>query len=142
MKRLISILLTTFIALSMTAETYTIVFNSGNADSSSPTSDLNAIVLTATNNCVDRIIKSSNIYRAKEGYGIKGGKSNGKGELTLGLDDTYHITTMTVYTAAFLPANGADTADIRRLKVYDQEIAWKQVTRQRSVRTNSLSMRM
>lgn len=125
MKRLISILLTTFIALSMTAETYTIVFNSGNADSSSPTSDLNAIVLTATNNCVDRIIKSSNIYRAKEGYGIKGGKSNGKGELTLGLDDTYHITTMTVYTAAFVPANGADTADLRRLKVYDQEIAWE-----------------
>ena len=125
MKRLISILLTTFIALSMTAETYTIVFNSGNADSSSPTTDLKAIVLTATNNCVDRILTSNKIYRAKEGYGIKGGTGSAKGELTLGLDDTYHITTMTVYAAAYVPANGADTANSKRLVVCGQEIAWE-----------------
>ena len=114
-----------FFAINMTAETYTIVFNSGNADSSSPITDLNTIVLSATNNCVDRIIKANKIYRAKEGYGIKGGTGSAKGELTLGLDDTYHITTMTVYAASFVPANGADTAATRRLLVYDREIAWE-----------------
>ena len=43
---------------------------------------------------------ANKIYRAKEGYGIKGGTGSAKGEITLGLDDTYHITTMTVYAAA------------------------------------------
>ena len=107
------------------AEKYTIVFNSGNADSSTPTSELTSIVLSATNNCVNSILTANKIYRAKEGFGLKGGTGSAKGELTLGLDDTYHITTMTVYAAAYVPANGADTAANKRLLVYDQEIAWQ-----------------
>lgn len=112
-------------SMSIFAETFTIVFNSGNADSSTPTSELSSIVLTATGNCVNDVRTANKIYRAKEGYGIKGGTGSAKGELCLGLDDTYHITTMTVYAAAFVPANGADTADVKRLIVYDKEIAWE-----------------
>lgn len=125
MKKTILLLATVLISLGLTAETYTIVFNSGNADSSSPTSDLNSIVYSATGNCVESIISANKIYRAKEGYGIKGGIGGAKGELTLGLDDTYHITNMTVYAAAYVPANGADTAAAKRLVVYNQEIAWE-----------------
>lgn len=125
MKAKLLLIVTLFCSVSMMAETYTIVFNSGNADSSSPTSELTNIVLQATNNCVDEIIRASKIYRAKEGYGIKGGTGSAKGELVLGLDDTYHITTLTVYAAAYVPANGADTAASKRLLVYNQEIAWE-----------------
>ena len=32
---------------------------------------------------------------------------------------------MTVYAAAYVPANGADTAATKRLMVYNQEIAWE-----------------
>ena len=125
MKKTILLLATILISLGLAAETYTIGFNSGNADSSSPTSDLNNIVFSATGNCVERIISANKIYRAKEGYGIKGGTGSAKGEITLGLDDTYHITTMTIYAAAYVPANGADTAAAKRLIVYDKEIAWE-----------------
>ena len=125
MKKLLSLLIISMFSLSLLAETYTIVFNSSNADSSTPTSNLSSIVLSATDNCVDTIRTASCIYRAKEGFGIRGGKGSGKGILTLGLDDTYHITTMTVYAAGYVPANGADTANNRRLIVYNQEIAWE-----------------
>ena len=125
MKRHILLLAGVFFAIGMMAETYTIVFKSGNSDSSSPTSDLSSIVLTATYNCVNEIRMANKIYRAKEGYGIKGGTGSAKGELVLGLDDTYHITSMTVYAAAYVPANGADTAATKRLMVYNQEIAWE-----------------
>lgn len=125
MKAKLFLLVALFCSVTMSAETYTIVFNSGNADSSNPTTELSNIVLSATNNCVDSIILANKIYRAKEGYGIKGGTGSAKGELTIGLDDIYHITTMTIYAAAYLPANGADTAASKRLLVYDQEIAWE-----------------
>ena len=125
MKKTLLLLAATLISLGITAETYTIVFNSGNADSSSPTSDLNSIVYSATGNCVAEIRTANKIYRAKEGYGIKGGTGSAKGEITLGLDDTYHITNMTVYAAAYVPTNGADTAASKRLIVYNQEIAWE-----------------
>lgn len=125
MKKTLLLLAATLISLGITAETYTIVFNSGNADSSSPTSDLNSIIYSATGNCVAEIRTANKIYRAKEGYGIKGGTGSAKGEITLGLDDTYHITNMTVYAAAYVPANGADTAASKRLIIYNQEIAWE-----------------
>ena len=108
------------------AEKYTIVFNSGNADSSSPTDDLNSIVLRATGNCVDEIITANKIYRAKEGYGIKGGTGSAKGELTIGLDDTYHITSLTVYAASYAHKDDSlSTAKIRRGIVINGEyFAW------------------
>lgn len=125
MKKNLLILTALCFSAAMMAETYTIVFNSGNADSSTPTTDLNSIVYSASGNCVEAIRTANKIYRAKEGYGIKGGTGSAKGELTLGLDDTYHITTMTVYAAGYVPSNGADTAASKRLIVYDQEIAWE-----------------
>ena len=125
MKKHLTLLIAALVSLSMTAETYTIVFNSSNADSSSPTSDLTSIILTATNNCVDEIIKASKIYRAKEGYGIKGGTGSDKGEICIGLDDTYHITTMTVYAAGYVSAAGTDTTGTRGITVYDKNIQWE-----------------
>ena len=117
------ILLALIFAISANAETYTIVFNSSNSDSSSPTSDLNSIVYSATANCVEEIRTANNVYRAKDGYGVKGGKASGKGVLTIGLDDTYHITTMTIYAATYPHAK--DTAAARGFYVYDHEFIWE-----------------
>ena len=125
MKRILFILAVIICSLSAVAETYTIVFNSGDSDSTSPTTDLSSIILSATNNCVSQIITANKIYRAKEGYGIKGGTGSEKGELTLGLDDTYTISTLTVYAAAGVFAGGPDTAASKRLIVCGQEIAWE-----------------
>lgn len=122
MKRRIILLLAIFFAIGMMAEKYTIVFNSGNADSSSPTSELTNIVLSATNNCVYSIEKANCIYRAKEGFGIKGAKSSEKGELVIGLDDTYPITTMTVYAAPWSNSNGVP--DNKKILICGQNLVW------------------
>lgn len=106
------------------ADTYTIVFNSGDADSSSKTSDLEDIILSATNNCIDEILLANYIYRAKSGYGIKGGTSSNKGELTLGLNYNYHINTITVYAACY--ANKTDSTKDYGITVCDQLITWEQ----------------
>ena len=121
MKNVALLLSAILFSVSLTAETYTIVFNSGNADSSSPTSELNNIVYSATNNCVESIITANKIYRAKEGYGIKGGTGSIKGELTIGLDDMYAISTMTVYAACF----GTDSTKTYGINVYDYNIQWE-----------------
>lgn len=120
MKRSILIISTLLFTIGMMAETYTIVFNSSNSDSSSPTTDLNSIVYSATGNCVDKIVYASKIYRAKEGFGIKGGTGSAKGELTMGLDDTYHITTMTIHAACY----GSDAGKTYGINVYNQNIQW------------------
>jgi len=120
MKKSLILFVLTALTISVFAEKYTIWFNSGNADSSSPTTELNNIVLRATNNCVDEIVLANKIYRAKEGFGIKGGTGTAKGELVLGLDDTYHITSMTVYAACY----GTDATKNYGLNVYDQNIQW------------------
>lgn len=122
MKKNLLILIALCFSAGLMAERYTIVFNSSNADSSSPTEDLNAIVLSATGNCVNEVLEASKIYRAKEGFGIKGGTASAKGELTLGLDDTYPITTMTVYAAPFVTSGG--TADNKKILVCGKEITW------------------
>ena len=122
MKRFFLLSILSVFALCVMAEKYTIVFNSSNSDSTNPTTELSSIVLSATNNCVDEILLANNVYRAKEGFGVKGGKSNGKGELTLGLDDLYHITTMTVYAATYPHAK--DTAATRGFIVCGQERLW------------------
>lgn len=103
--------------------TYSIVFNSGNSDSTNSTDKLNAIVRNATDNCATDILRANNIFRAKEGYGIKGGTSNNKGELTIGLDATYHITRLTVYAAAFAHKN--DTTSTKGFNVCGQKILWE-----------------
>ena len=124
MQKHLFLLILAALTISANAETYTIVFNSNdNADGSS-TDKLEALVYTATNNCVDSLIYAKKVARAKPGFGIKGGTASEKGELAIRLDGTYHITTMTVYTAAYVPADGSDTASAKRLLVYDKEINW------------------
>lgn len=120
MKAKILLLAALCFSISMMAETYTIVFNSGYADGTKETSDMYSLVYSATDNCVSGIRKASKIYRAKEGYGIKGGTGSAKGEVTIGLDDTYHISTMTVYTACF----GTDSTKNYGLYVCGQKIQW------------------
>lgn len=101
MKTKLFLLIALLCSLTMTAETYTIVFNSGYSDSTKETDDINSIIFSATDNCVSSIIKANKIYRAKEGYGIKGGTTGLKGELTIGLDTNYTISSLTVYAASF-----------------------------------------
>lgn len=128
MKRHILLFTTLIFAISMTAETYTIVFNSGNADSSSPTTDLNSIVYSATNNCAGEIRTARNIYRAKDGYGVKGGKEKEGGYLTIVLDDTYAITTLRVYAASYATKDDSTSTKTytRGLVVYDQFFDWEE----------------
>ena len=118
MKRHIILLWAMIFAIEMMAETYTIVFNSSNSDSTSPTEDLSAIIYSATGNCVEKIITANKIYRAKEGFGIKGGTGSIKGELTIGLDDTYSISSMTVYSACY----GTDSTKTYGLYVCGKKI--------------------
>ena len=127
MKRLLFLIFVTLFTAGLMAETYTIVFNSSNSDSTSPTTDLKSIILSATNNCVDSILKANKIYRAKEGYGIKGGTTSAKGELTLGLDDNYHISSLTVYAASLVGKDSISTSKIRRgLVICGQYFDWEE----------------
>lgn len=128
MKRHFFLLSAIFFSVFVFAEQFTIVFNSGNADSSSPTSELNGIVFSATNNCVDRIVSANKIYRAKEGYGIKGGTASAGGSLELGLDDTYAIQKMTVYAASYAHKDDSVSTKTytRGLVVCGQFIEWKE----------------
>ena len=121
MKNILSLFAALLLSVSITAETYTIVFNSSTSDSSSPATELTSIILRATNNCVDKIVSIDKIYRAKEGFGIKGGTASAKGSLTLGLDDTYQIRSLTVYTACYATDAGKNYG----LYVCGQKIQWE-----------------
>ena len=110
------------LCLSIQAEKYTIIFNSGNADSSSKTTELTNIIQSATGNCVNKIVLANNIYRAKPNYGIKGGTASAKGELTLGLNATYSISTLTVYAACY--ANKTDSTKKYGITICDQQVDW------------------
>ena len=123
MKRFILLCTLYLVTWSLSAETYTIIFNSSTSDATNTTPELENYVLTATNNCVDRLIYSEKVNRAKEGFGIKGGTGSAKGILNLGLDDTYHITTMTLYAATY--PHKSDTAASKGFIAYDQSITWE-----------------
>lgn len=110
------------LCLSIQAEKYTIIFNSGNADSSTKATELTNIIQSATGNCVNKIVLANNIYRAKPNYGIKGGTASAKGELTLGLNATYSISTLTVYAACY--ANKTDSTKKYGITVCDQQVDW------------------
>lgn len=105
------------------AETYSVIFNSGNGDSTSEAKDFTTIISSATDNCVTGTSLLSKIYRAKAGYGIKGGTGSVKGELTLNLDHTYAPTEIIVYAAAF--ANKNDTTASKGLTICGQDITWQ-----------------
>ena len=123
MKKSLLILTALVLSIAMMAEKYTIVFNSNENGDGSATDKLNALVLTATNNCVESIRYASKVARAKPGFGIKGGTASVKGELVLGLDDTYPITTMTVYAACF--DNATDLKKTYGINIYDHNIQWE-----------------
>ena len=112
-------------SVSLMAETYTIVFKSGNGsnDSGTKVSELNKVVLEATDNCAESLVLSNNIYNAGSGRGIKGGTTSAKGELTIGLNATYTIQTMTVYAASYSHKN--DTTATKGISVCGQNILWQ-----------------
>lgn len=122
MKKHLLLLIAALFSLSMTAETYTILFNSNEKGDGSATDKLEALVLSATNNCVDRVVSASKVARAKPGYGIKGGTGTEKGEVVFGLDDTYSITSMTVYAACF--DNATDLSKTYGINVCGHNIQW------------------
>ena len=122
MKKILSLLIVSMFTLCLTAETYTIVFNSGESDATNTSQLLENFVLKATNNCIDSLVHSAKINRAKTDFGIKGGTGSDKGELVLRLDDIYHITSMTVYAAPFVSSKG--TADNKKIYIYDKELNW------------------
>ena len=124
MKKTFSILVALLLTAGAMAEKYTIVFNSSNADATNTPQELTSFVLSATNNCIAQLNRSAKINRAKEGFGIKGGTGSDKGEVNFGLDDTYYITTMTVYAAPFVTKNGAGTADNKKILVCGQDLVW------------------
>lgn len=117
------------IALGAQADTYTILFNSSTSDSSSPIENakqedwLNTIVLSSTSNMVVDVPAISKIYRAKEGYGIKGATGKDPGEITLKLDQTYYPKQLTVVAAAY--NNKSDATSTHGLKVQDQSFVWR-----------------
>ena len=124
MKKYLFLILAMF-SINLMAEKYTIVFNSNeNGDGSTPKNPkISDYVLTATNNCVDSLIFASKVARAKPGFGIKGGTSGEKGELAFRLDDTYHISAMTVYAATYPHAK--DTAATRGFIVCGHSFKWE-----------------
>jgi len=122
MKNYLTLLIAALFSVSMMAEKYTIIFNSNEKGDGSATDKLEALVLSATNNCVDRVVSASKVARAKPGYGIKGGTGTEKGEVVFGLDDTYSITSMTVYAACF--DNTTDLSKTYGIDVCGHNIQW------------------
>ena len=124
MKKPFSLLAALLFSVGMMAETYTIVFNSGSTiDYTKESSDLNSLVYDATDHCILAINSASKVYRAKEGYGIKGGTSSIGGNISFQLDDTYHISSMTVYAASFAHKN--DTTSTKGITVCGQNFKWE-----------------
>ena len=125
MKRHLAFVSAVLFSIGLMAETYTIVFNSGNgsSDSGSKISELTKIISTATDNCVIAIGTANNIYNAGSGKGIKGGTGSAKGELTFSLNTAYNISSMTVYAASY--AHKSDTAANKGFIVCGQTITWK-----------------
>lgn len=119
------LLLAVFCSVAVTAETYTVVFKSGNGsgDSGTKVSELAKIILSATDNCVESVVTATNIYNAGSERGIKGGTSSAKGELTIRLNAAYSISTMTVYAASYPHKN--DTANGRGISVCGKDLIWE-----------------
>ena len=124
MRKQTLLFLASIFSLCLSAETYTIVFKSGNSagDSSSKITDLAKIVSEATDNCATGVTAASNIYNAGNGKGVKGGTGSAKGELTIALNTAYQVSRMTVYAAAY--SNKNDTAATKGITVCGQDIIW------------------
>lgn len=100
---------------------FSLVFNSGNADSTSPATELEKIVLSATDRCVSGVSVAEKVYRAKEGYGIKFGTASVKGRLVLQLDGTYAITRITVTAAPY----SGEAQSTKGFSILGSTIGWQ-----------------
>lgn len=111
-------------SLAIWADTYTITFNSGEtgSDSSQETNDISKIIRSCDYDCVQAIRRTQKIFRAKDGYGIKGGTGTISGHLVMELDTTYTVRTITLWAAA---GNKSDTAKTKGITVCGQEVLWK-----------------
>lgn len=125
MKKHLFLLFALCFSIGTMAETYTIVFKSGNGagDSGSKVSDLSKIILSATDNCVQEINTANNIYNAGSGKGIKGGTGTAKGELSIGLNAIYQISTITIYAASY--SNKSDTTNGKGIVLCGEKIEWE-----------------
>ncbi len=121
MKKICPLIFLVCATFSLQAEEYTITFNSGTGDSSSPASKLESIVYISTDNCINRLIYADRVYRAKEDFGIKFSAGTSGGKLSIGLNAQYNIQSMTVYAAAF---GGNNKDSVNSFIVCGDTIAW------------------
>lgn len=99
---------------------FSIVFNSSTADSSTPVTAVDKMVLSATDRCVSSVGLADKVYRAKEGYGIKLGTGSAGGHLVLNLEDALQISSIVV-TAAPYAGDGQAT---KGFKLQGRTINW------------------
>ena len=73
MRNLLTLLSAILFSVTLPAETYTIVFKSGNGanDSGSKVTELSKIIFSATDNCVTSVSTANNIYNAGSERGSK-----------------------------------------------------------------------
>lgn len=106
--------------------TYSIFFNYSEtgSDGTQATTDVIKLVKSSTFDFVTGIdaANTNNVYVGKNGYGMKGGTGTAGGKVTLLLDTTYTIRTITLYAAA---QNKADTAATKGIKVCGQDVKWR-----------------
>jgi len=122
MKKIIVFAGALLVTLATMAEEYTIIFNSGTSDSSSPATELKAIIYSASDDCVKQIITANKVYRAKEDFGVKLGTSSVGGRLVLGLNATYNIQQMTIYAAAY---GGNNKDSVNSFAICNDTIRWQ-----------------
>lgn len=108
------------------AEIYTIAFSYSEtgSDGTQATTDVTKLVKSSTFDFVSGIdaANTNNVYVGKNGYGMKGGTGTVGGKVTLLLDTTYTVRTLTLYAAS---ANKGDTAATKGISVCGQEIKWR-----------------
>lgn len=114
------------LATTMHAEIYTIAFNYSEtgSDGTGATTDVAKLIKSSNYDFVSSIdaANTNNVYVGKYGYGMKGGTGTIGGKVTLLLDTTYTVRTLTLYAAA---ANKGDTAATKGIKVCGQTICWR-----------------
>lgn len=126
MKRTLLLLLATLTLGLVQAEQYSIYFNSSETgnDGTGATTDVAKLVQSSSFDFVSGIdaATTAKVYVGKNGYGMKGGTGSAAGKVTLLLDTTYTVHTITLYAAA---GNVKDTASTKGISVLGREIKWR-----------------
>ena len=120
MKKLLTFLtlLTLFFATGWAAETVTLSWaGNGSSDGSNALTTSNILTSSAyydgDQGAASNAVTVSSVYVAKEGYGLKLGKSSGTAILSLGIANSLKPTKITFKLAAWVGANGAETPTIK-----------------------------